>query len=43
MGAQSGLGTELETKIAIANYYAFASSIGATSRKNLHRQVSIFS
>lgn len=36
VGTQSRLGTELEAKVTIADYYALASSFGTTSRKNLH-------
>lgn len=36
MGAQSGLGPELETKTSIADHYATASSAGATSGEDLH-------
>lgn len=41
MGTKSWLGTKLETEIALANDYAPASGVSASSGKDLYRQVSI--
>lgn len=39
MGSNCRMGTILEGKIATANNYEIASSAGAPSGKNMHRQV----